>query len=151
MREARRNARVGDAADNKFASANTPNPPIKAVDRRHRALRDETMGDPHAYAMENTDTTSPVAPTLLDRLVEISGSTPAMMNASVPIANVPSASRKARRSMAPKISSPDVGQRGTAPSDLSCQRRHSLCPGPASARWPSRYLYCRPVRRWVFH
>jgi hypothetical protein len=60
--------------------------------------------------MENTDTTSPVAPTLLDRLLEISGRTPAMMNASVPIANVPSARRKARRSMPLKIPSPAVGQ-----------------------------------------
>ena len=37
-----------------------------------------------------------------------------MMNASVPIANVPSASRKARRSMPPKIPSPAVGQPGAA-------------------------------------
>jgi hypothetical protein len=60
-----------------------------------------------AYEIENIETTKPVLWIVDERFLAISGSMPAIMKASVPIANIPSASIEALRSNAEHFSKAD--------------------------------------------
>jgi hypothetical protein len=47
-RVARRHTNVGDKADSKLAAENTVRPPMMSLERRERALRAESAGEPSA-------------------------------------------------------------------------------------------------------